>query len=145
VIEKERALRRYQRLALIGGFLLWAGSLALPAVEVSGGPTLSGSDVLMQGHTAWRQGVPSWFSNPLLAIAILGAWAGFHRASSAAATIAFGLALSSLFAGGLARSRGATVPEFGYLAGFYVWLLAHAVVLVAAVWGVIVHRNAAQS
>lgn len=142
---EKRAARSYERLAITGCLVLWAVSLALPAVGVAGGPTLRGSDVLVQGYAAWRQGVLAWFANPALVCAAVAAWLRLDRVSVALSILGLGLALSSFLAGAVARGGGASVPEFSFLAGFYVWLGAHCGMFLAAFGGAVLHRNAAQS
>ena len=126
---------------------LWAGalalaavSLAMPAVQGPGFPTQSGLDILRQGASAWRDGIVAWYANPLLSAAAVIGWVGAGQRVPALAALALALlglllALSSFTAGAAAESAGRRVPEFAFAFGFYVWLLAFVVGVLAGFLG----------
>jgi len=117
-------------------------SLALPAIEGSGFPTQSGMDVLRQGASAWRNGVVAWYANPALVVAVGLCLIGWYRMSLGIALLALALAVSSFSAAPVAESFGRSVPAFGFGIGFYVWLAAFVLAVVAAAAGYIRCRNA---
>jgi hypothetical protein len=125
-----------ERAALIAATLLWGASLALPAVRVTGGPSLSGYEILEQGMSAWRDGVLAWYANPVLLAAVVFGWRRHFRWALVAALVGLALALSSFSASAFAESAGRSVPPFGFAAGFYVWLCAFAAAAVAGSAGI---------
>jgi hypothetical protein len=132
-----------ERWLLVAAMLAWGVSLALPAVQVTRGPSLSGYDVLVQGAGAWRDGVVAWYANPALLGALVLGWVRAHRASLVVAVIGLALGLSSFSAGTVAASAGRSVPAFGFAAGFYLWLVAFGLVVLAggvAIYKVSKHR-----
>jgi hypothetical protein len=92
--------------------------------------------MLEQGIGAWRDGVVAWYANPALAVAIALCWLGRHRAALAAASLGAGLALSSFWARAAAESAGQSVPAFSFEVGFYAWLTAFGVAVLAALAGI---------
>lgn len=106
---------------------LWAVSLGLPAVRVSGGPALDGLDVLLQGWRGATVGVYAWYSNPLFLGALLAAVVRRPLAAGVASGAGLVLALTSFAASSLAQSTGGMAPELAFGVGFYVWLLPQAV------------------
>ncbi len=119
-------------------FGCWFASLWLPALSARGAPTFTGLDVLLQGWSAWRDGVLSWFANPCLMAAIAAGLCRKRRQAAAFGVLAALLGLSSLWAGSMAEIAGRSVPELFFLPGFYVWMAA----LLAALTGGIVGLNA---
>ena len=126
---------------LLGAVVLYLASLWLPAVQGPGIPTQTGLDMFRQGASdmlrqdagaAWRDGVVAWFANPALWLALVLAWLKSRRAALAFAALSLVLALSSFSAAFVAASTGRSVPEFGFAAGFYVWLAAIVATLVGA-------------
>lgn len=105
--------------------VLWLSSLVMPAVEVSGGPVFSGYDVLIQGWSAWRNGVFAWFANPLLVICVLAAWRNYGGFSLFCALCGAILAVSSFWSAEIAEAGGMAVPELSFRIGFYCWIAAH--------------------
>ena len=122
------------RWLVAGAALLYALSLAMPAIEGSGFPALSGLDVLRQGAGAWRNGVVAWYANPLLIAAIAACWFRLHRLALVAAGLGLLLAVSSFSAEWAAGISGRNVPAFSFAAGFYLWIAAY---LVAAAGGLL--------
>jgi len=137
--------RTIQRAALLISVGLWGLSLALPAIGVAGGPTLRGWDVLLRGHSAWRQGVAAWFANPVLLAAIAASWWRRDAVATGLAAVALVLGVSSFWAAETVRGNGAAVPNFSYLSGLYVWLAAETGALCGSLGGLALKRNAAQS
>lgn len=125
------------RWLIAGAALLYALSLAIPAIEGSGFPAFTGLDVLRQGATAWREGIVAWYANPLFVVAILTCWLRFYRFALAAVGIGLFLALSSFSAEWAAESSGRSVPEFRFAVGFYVWIGAYVLALAGGVSGYI--------
>lgn len=125
----------YRWLAL-AGLLLFVLSLLMPAIDGSGFPAFSGWDVLQQGASAWRQGVVAWYANPLFLVALILCWIPRFKLALVAAVAGLLLALSSFSAGMMAENAGQSVPAFSFAIGFYCWLLAFAVVILAAITGV---------
>ena len=122
----------YPRLLLVVCLLLWSASLMAPAVQVTGGPSLRGIDLLQQGFSGWRHGVYAWYANPLLFIAVIFCWFRYDRWALAAGTLGMLLALTSFWAAETARLAGTTVPDFAYQWGFYLWIGAQVIVLFLA-------------
>ena len=109
---------------LLAAVVLYIASLLLPAVQGPGFPAQSGLDVLRQGASAWRDGVVAWYANPAFWLAVVFGWLKARRTALAFAALSLVLALSSFSAGFVATSTGRSVPDFGFAAGFYVWLAA---------------------
>lgn len=124
---------KWAMLAAIG---LYALSLPLPAIQGTGFPAQSGFDVLMQGAGAWRDGVFAWYANPLLGMALVLGLAGRFRSALALAVVGLMFGLSSFAAGPVAERAGRSIPPFGFGPGFYVWLGAFLLVIVAAAVGI---------
>jgi hypothetical protein len=125
------------RWIVLGGVLLYLLSLALPAIDGSGFPALSGFDVLKQGAGGWRDGVYAWYANPVLIVAFGCGWLARFRLAFGAAVLGALLALSSFGAESAAASAGRSVPAFGFGPGFHLWLMAFALAMAAAVVGYI--------
>lgn len=125
-----------ERWLLVAATLLWGASLALPAVRVTSGPSLSGYEMLEQGMSAWRDGVLAWYANPALLAALVFGWLRRFRWMLTAALIGLALALSSFSAGAFAESAGRSVPPFQFVSGFYVWLAAFAVAVLSGGAGI---------
>ncbi|HEY8520281.1 MAG TPA: hypothetical protein VIN61_09385 [Gammaproteobacteria bacterium] len=105
--------------------MLWAASLALPAVQIaSSGQTYAGLDLLLGGFRAARAHVYAWYANPLFVVAALLGAAGMARAAGVLSAVALLLGLSSFFAADTARAAGMAVPQLDWRVGFYVWLAA---------------------
>ncbi|HEX7080953.1 MAG TPA: hypothetical protein VF329_08070 [Gammaproteobacteria bacterium] len=117
--------------ALAAVALAWAASLALPAIEVRGGPTLDGLDVLVRGWQALPRGMPAWLANPLFAAALAAAALRRARVAAGASAAALLFALST-FATDVLLRGGQQAPDFMLRAGFYLWLAAVAVLCVCA-------------
>lgn len=118
------ALSRLPRGAVPGAIaLVWLLSLALPAVDVRGGPTFSGLDLLLRGWEGASRGVFAWFANPLFIVGLVLALARRERAGLVVSALALVLGLSSFAAEAVLR-RVQPVPDLTLLAGFYVWLAA---------------------
>jgi len=135
---------RIERMFLLAALFLWLICLPLPAVDVRGGPSFSGYDVLVQGWSAWRNGVFSWFANPLLFIAVFSAWYGRFRVAAVAALCAVLLALTSLWAPSIARAGGMSVPELSFRIGFYCWIAAYLAAVGGSIVGFLRCRSARQ-
>lgn len=104
---------------------LWAASLALPALDFPGGPTVRGIEVLVRGAQALDSGVFAWLANPAFLTAAALAWGRSWRSAAAIAALGSALALTSFGAEGFAERSGASVPEFTFAPGFYLWLATH--------------------
>jgi hypothetical protein len=125
-----------ERRLVLGAALLYAVSLALPAIEGQGFPDQTGFDVLRQGAGAWRSGILAWYANPALWVSVVLLWFGRWRLGLAASLAGLLLALSSFAAAGTAERAGRSVPDHAFAAGFYVWLAAFAIVVIAAASGI---------
>jgi hypothetical protein len=125
-------------------FLLWSVSLLLPAVNVMGGPTLSGAGMLEQGWQAIGNGVPSWYANPIFLLATLAALLAKPRVAGVLMGIGLTFALTSFAAAELARSNGSNVPRLVWQAGFYCWLIAQSGLLVWCCVAALLHRDGAR-
>lgn len=120
----------------LGALGLLVASLFLPAIDGAGFPALSGMDILRQGAGVIRDGIASWYANPMI-LAALGAIAlRRFKVALALALFATLLALSSFAAGTLAEHAGRSVPAFGFSIGFYLWLLAFLLTDIAATLGI---------
>jgi hypothetical protein len=108
----------------------WAASLALPALRVTGGPTLRGIEVLSRGWQALDSGVYAWLANPLLLAAAIACWCGARRVGGTLAAAGCVLAVTSFAAARIAARAGTAIPEFTFAGGFYLWLASHFVLLV---------------
>ena len=125
------------RWLILGAAVLYASSLAMPAIEGAGFPSLTGLDVLRQGAGAWRDGIVAWYANPLLIVALITGWLRSYRLALVALSVGLLLALSSFSAEWAAESGGRNVPAFRFAAGFYVWIGAYVVAAVGAWLGYI--------
>jgi hypothetical protein len=123
--------------------VLWAVSLLLPAVHVSGGPTLTGAGMLEQGWQALDSGVPSWYANPVFLLACVAAFLGRPRIAGVLMGVALTLALTSFWAGAIARSNGTNVPTLIWQAGFYCWLAAQIGLFVWCWWAAVARYRVA--
>jgi|SRR5690606_37988064 len=108
-------------LALIA--VLWAVSLALPAVA-AGGRTFAGLDLLMRGWEGLSRGVPAWLANPLFLAALAAASVKRDVAAAVLAALAVALGATSFMTDELLRRGTAFVPAIELRIGFYVWLFA---------------------
>jgi len=118
---------RPESLRVVAGVLcvvLWAAALALPAIDVTSGPVLSGWDVLLDGWQGLRRGVLAWMANPLFLLAVSLTVARIFRLAVAVSALAAAFALSSFIASRMAAWTGASVPAFELSTGFYCWLAA---------------------
>ena len=125
------------RWLVLSAALLYALSLAMPAIEGTGFPSLSGLDVLRQGASGWRDGVVAWYANPLLIAGLIACWFRWPRIAVGAVSLGLMLALSSFSAGWAAESAGRNIPAFSFAAGFYLWLGAFVVSAAGALIGYI--------
>lgn len=131
------------RICAVACLVLWLLSLLLPAVAVTGGPSLDGLDVLRQGWQALQSGVPSWYANPAFLLACAAALLGWPRSAGLLAGLSVLLALTSFAAPELAARGGRTVPPLSWQAGTYCWLAAQIALLISAVLAVAVHKVSA--
>jgi hypothetical protein len=121
-----RALERGGVALAVG---LWGIALTLPAVAITGGPALRGSDLLVRGWEALDSGVYAWLANPLFLIAGALCVGGARRVARAVALLALVLAASSFRAAAALERAGTEVPDFTFASGLYVWLAAFVVLL----------------
>lgn len=135
-----------ERGLVLGAALLYAVSLALPAIEGQGFPEQTGLDVLRQGAGAWRSGILAWYANPAFWVSVVLLWSAHWRLGLATSLAGLLLALSSFAAAVTAERAGRSVPDYAFAAGFYVWLAAFAIVVLAAVSGIykVSQRNRSQ-
>lgn len=131
------------RAAAAASLALWCVSLWLPAVAVSGGPSLDGLEMLQRGWRALGSGVPSWLANPLFVLACVAALLGRPRAAGLLVGVSFTFALTTFAAPDLAARSGRGVPTVTWQAGFYLWLCAQLGFLVFAWTSLAVHRCSA--
>lgn len=103
--------------------LLWAASLALPALA-AGGRSFTGFELLLQGWQGASRGVYAWFANPLFIAALVCALFARDAAAAGLAGIAALLGGTSVFAESALRDRMSTVPDIELHVGFYLWMVA---------------------
>ncbi len=116
---------RARRLLLVAALAaVWGASLAVPALQVAGGPLLRGVDVLLEGWKAGSHGVIAWYANPVLAAALLLAALGGDAAAAVLSGLALLLALSSFALEPILALQMPRVPAVTLLPGFFVWLAA---------------------
>jgi hypothetical protein len=108
----------------------------MPSIDGPGFPALDGLDVLQQGASGWRDRVIAWYANPAFVAALICCFLGRFKAALAVATAGLLLALSSFTAGPMAESAGRSIPAFSFAVGFYIWLLAFVVAVLAAAAGI---------
>ena len=125
-----------ERWLLLAAIALFGLSLPLPAIEGAAFPAQSGFDVLRQGAGAWRDGVLAWYANPAFGLALLLCRFDRFRTALGFALLALLLGVSSFAAGAMATSFGRSVPPFSFGIGFYVWLGAICLAVVAALAGI---------
>jgi hypothetical protein len=114
--------RRFFLLAAVA--LLWAASLALPALRAQGGPTFDGADLLLRGWRGASRGILAWYANPLFVGALVLAALRRDGACAPLALLALVLALTTFALEPLLRLRMRSVPDVVFLSGVYVWLAA---------------------
>jgi hypothetical protein len=100
---------------------IWFASLALPAVGIRGGPTLTGLELLMQGWQGASRSVFAWYANPLFALALVLSLLRRRRAAGVVAGVCVVLALTSFAAEDLLRARMQSVPDIALRSGFFLW------------------------
>jgi len=124
-----------ERWLILAAALLFAVALVLPAVVSDSFPAQSGWDLLRQRAEFSRNGIYAWYANPLLLLAL--GLVGFGRYRLAVPVAAAGglLALSILLAPTQLEGAGRSLPPFHYGIGFYVWLAAFGVALIAGIAG----------
>lgn len=110
---------------------LWIISLALPAVAISGGPAIRGSDLLLRGWEVLDSGVYAWLANPLFLVAAVLCIGGARRIARALVLLALVLAVTSFRAAAALERAGTVVPDFTFASGLYVWLAGFVVLLLA--------------
>lgn len=120
--EAEQA--RARRFVAAGFAILWAVSLALPAIDPGNGPRFGGYEVLLQGWRAAARGVYSWYANPLFFVALIALLLNRLVLAAAVAGGASALALTSFAAARLARDGGLESVNLSFGPGFYLWLTA---------------------
>jgi len=103
--------------------VLWAASLALPAVA-AGGRTFDGFELLLRGWEGLSRGVPAWIANPLFVAALAAAAVKRDTAAAVLAALAVALGATSFMTEDLLRRGTAFVPSIELRVGFYVWLAA---------------------
>jgi hypothetical protein len=133
-----------QRSSVAAVVALWALSLALAAVRVQGGPELRGIDLLSRGWEGLESGVYAWLANPFFLVAAVLCWLKFLRTAALLAGAGCMLALTSFGAAGAAARAGASVPDFAFQGGFYLWLAAHFALLVCCWPRIFARGNTAQ-
>jgi hypothetical protein len=124
----QRAFERSGAALAVG---LWGLSLALPAVAITHGPELRGIDLLLRGWEALDSGVYAWLANPFFFVAGVLCVGGARRAAGAVGLLALVLAASSFRAATTLERAGTVAPDFTFASGFYVWLAAFVVLLLA--------------
>jgi hypothetical protein len=103
--------------------VLWAASLALPALA-AGGRSFTGFELLLEGWQGVPRGVYAWFANPLFIFAIACALLGRDRVAAAASAVAALLGGTSVFVESILRERMTSVPDIDMRVGFYIWMVA---------------------
>ncbi len=123
---------------LLAAAVLFAVSLFLPAItyDVSGtSDSMSGLSLLLMGWFAVFAGVFGWLANPLFAFGCVAVLLRRKITSIVLLALSLLLAISSvqLFSTGVMKDEsGALYPLQFFSAGFYVWLAAIVVALIAA-------------
>lgn len=124
-----RALERGGVALAVG---LWSLSLALPAIAITGGPVLRGSDALLRGWEALDSGVYAWLANPLFFVGAALCIGGVRRIAPTVGLLALVLAVTSFGAAAALERAGTTVPDFTFASGLYFWLGSYVALLVAS-------------
>jgi len=123
---------------LLAALALFAVSLFLPAItyDVSGtSDSSSGMSLLLMGWFDVFAGVAGWLANPFFAFGCVAVLLRRKLTSIVLLSLSLLLAISSvqLFSTGVMKDEsGALYPLQHFSAGFYVWLAAIVVALVAA-------------
>ena len=119
---------RWLAVALV--VVIWAISLALPALAVEGAGVLTGWDVLKVGWQGIGVKLLAWYANPLFAVGVV-AFAG-RLFGFAGVVSGFGLvlALTSFAAREIAAGSGFPLPALTLKVGFFVWLASLCILLV---------------
>jgi len=120
--------------------LLWAGSLALPALA-AGGRVFTGFELLMDGWQGLSRGVYAWLANPLFAAALACAVLAREALAALFSTLAAALGGSSVFVESALRERMASVPEIDLRIGFYLWMIALVALCLRALTCAVVSRR----
>ena len=107
---------------VLGAALAWLGSLCLPALAPSGGPSYTGLRVLLEGWRGVAIGIPSWCANPAFVVACALLVAQRVRAAAGLSGLSLILASSSFAARPLAALVGNTLPQFEFRFGFFLWI-----------------------
>lgn len=112
-----------RRVAALGGIVAaWGLSLALPALAVRGGPTLSGFDLLIQGWQGASRGIVAWFANPAFVLAVAASAVRLHGTAGVLSGVSLVLALTSFAVADVASLRLSSVPDVELRVGFFLWL-----------------------
>jgi hypothetical protein len=111
--------------------LLWAVSLALPALAVRGGPVLDGADLLLRGWRGLSRGVVAWYANPLFFGALVLGVLRRDGACAVLALLAVALGLTSFGLESMLGLQMTSVPDVVFSPGVYVWLAA---LIALALW-----------
>ena len=124
---------RPRAIALVASIFLYLLSLRLPALLLEGEAPVYGYEVLFNGILALFMLVPAWLAN---FIYLCGAWyywrGDFTEAVSCASTALVLGATSVLARSYYTKGSGVKIEALG--PAFYVWMLAFAVLFVAAAW-----------
>jgi len=108
---------------LLGIALVWAASLALPALA-AGGRVFVGLEMLLDGWQGLERGVYAWLANPLFVAALVCALLARNVIAAGLSIAALVLGGTSIFVESALRERMTSVPEIELRVGFYLWMVA---------------------
>ncbi|MBP0715663.1 hypothetical protein ABXK61_20410 [Burkholderia sola] len=127
VLDSTPRVRREAVLGVSG--VLYVLSLTMPAMHFEKEASLSGMSVLAQGWWGLFMLNPAWLANPLYIVAAIQLARSRYMRASQLSAAAFACALCSLFTTKWYFNEADATPISGYGVAFYVWLVAHIVLL----------------
>lgn len=121
-------------LGYLAATVLWLASFLLPAVEINGTTELVGLRVFRIGIDAISAGMPGWFANPAMLIAVAAGLMRRRIAAIVLSALALVFALSSFLAPLVARAQELPIEQIAYKAGFFLWLAACSLILATSLY-----------
>jgi hypothetical protein len=124
----ERAHQRMTRFVRAGVTLSFAAfllSLVLPVIDIGDGDPAPGAIYLAIGALGPILGYAEWLANPILIVANFNTLAGRFKTGFVCGLIAFVLMAAFHFRGEmLVNEAGLEVPVRAYLSGYWSWIVA---------------------
>ena len=117
-------------LAVVLVVVIWAISLALPALAVEGAGVLNGWDVLKVGWQGIGVKLLAWYANPLFFIGVVAFAGRFFGFAGVVSGFGLVLALTSFAAREIAAESGFPLPALTLKVGFFVWLASLCILLI---------------